>query len=90
MFLFCSLDIPTQHIVQHCDLIASHMIWLFIVMYKVMLKLSESEKADPSGLLSSILVVSCDILETVTLSKSRLMVIRLAKLVTHSGEFLCL
>ena len=48
--------------------------------------MSESDKADQSGLFSSILVASCDILETVTLNKSRLMVIRLAKLVTQSGE----
>ena len=47
--------------------------------------MSESDKADQSGLFSSILVASCDILETVTLNKSRLMVIRLAKLVTQSG-----
>ena len=61
------------------------MTWLFVGMYKVMLKMSESDKADQSGLFSSILVASCDILETVTLNKSRLMVIRLAKLVTQSG-----
>lgn len=81
----CSLDIPTQDIVQHCDLIAGHMTWLFVIMYKVMMKMAESEKADQSGYFSAILVASCDVLETVTLNNSRLMVIRLTKAVMQSG-----
>ena len=54
-------------------------------MYKVMLKMSESEKADQSGLYSTLLVASCDVIESVTLNKSRMMAMNLARRVTHSG-----
>lgn len=83
--LLFSLDVSTHDIVEHCELLAGHLTWLFVLMYKVMMKMSESERADQSGLYSSLLISSCDVIEAVTLSKSRMMVMNLAKRVTNSG-----
>lgn len=82
----CSKDIPDQAIVQRCDLLAGHLTWLFVVMYKVMHKMSESEKVDHSGIYTAILISSCDIIETVTLSRPIMMVMGLAKRVANTGN----
>lgn len=74
----------TDSIVAHCDLLAGHLTWLFLLMYKVMLKI-ESDRADQSGLYFTLLICCCDVIETITLSKPRMMSLNLAKRVAHSG-----
>jgi len=86
---FSSLDVPKNGIVDHCDLIAGHVTWLFILMYKVMCKMSELERVEQTyNLYSSLLTSSCDIIEKITLNKNRMRVIKLARRVTHTGWYI--
>ncbi|XP_067932248.1 mediator of RNA polymerase II transcription subunit 24-like [Watersipora subatra] len=58
-----------------------------MLMYKVLLKMSESEKADPSGYYSSLLGSLCQLIETVTLNKPRVMAMNLSRRVSPLGTF---
>lgn len=84
MCFHCSVNVQNKDIVQYCELIAGHIAWLFTIMCKILMKLSE--KADQTGVYSSILVSSCDIIESITFRPTVMLAFHLAKQVSSAGN----
>lgn len=80
------MNAQSKDIIQYCELIAGHLMWLFIMMSKVLMKMSESEKADQGGVYSSILVASCKVVESITQRPAAMLSMRLVKRVSTAGN----
>lgn len=84
---FFSDHIDDDNLVTYTELIFGHMNWLFNIMLKVMGKMSESDKSDPTGVYSNIISACCDVISCITENNSYVLIMRLVRQVSQSGCF---